>query len=102
MVDVTKGRLDIARTRAALTLSEASYPPVQYMPPQDIDMSLLERPQYTTYCPYKGEANYYGIPALGEPGLNSVWNYETPFEAVGEIAGYLASHPDRVAIELAD
>lgn len=53
-------------------------------------MSLLERSQHTTYCPYKGEASYYRIPALGEPGLNSVWTYETPFETVSEIAGYLA------------
>jgi uncharacterized protein (DUF427 family) len=31
-----------------------------------------------------------------------VWTYETPFEAVGDIAGYLALDPDRVSIELND
>ena len=65
-------------------------------------MSLLERSQYTTYRPYEGEANYDGIPALGESGLNSVWTYEIPFEAVGDIAGYLAFCPDRVSVELND
>lgn len=102
MVIVKKGSLHIAKTKGALTLAEASYPPVQYVPRHDIDMSLLERSQYTTYCPYKGDANYYSIPALGESGLNSVWTYETPFEAVGDIAGYLAFYPDRMSIELAD
>ena len=102
MVVVKRGSLHIAETRSALTLAEASYPPVQYVPRRDIDMLLLERSQYTTYCPYKGEANYYSITALGESGLNSVWTYETPFEAVGDIAGYLALYPDRVSIELAD
>jgi uncharacterized protein (DUF427 family) len=65
-------------------------------------MSLLERSEHTTYCPYKGEANYYSIPALGESGLNSVWTYEAPFQAVGEIAGCLAFYSDRVSIELAE
>jgi len=102
MVVVKSGSLHIAATRSALTLAEASYPPVQYVPRRDIDMSLLQRSQHTTYCPYKGEANYYSIPALGESGLNSAWTYETPSEAVGDIAGHLAFYPDRVSIELAD
>lgn len=102
MVVVRTGSLHIAETKGALTLAEASYPPVQYIPRRDVDMSFLERSQHTTYCPYKGEASYYSIPALGDSGLNSVWTYETPYEAVGDIAGYLAFYPDRVSIELTD
>jgi uncharacterized protein (DUF427 family) len=101
-VIVRKDLLRIAQSRSALTLAEASYPPVQYIPRGDVDMSKLERSGHTTYCPYKGEANYYSIPALGEPGLNAVWTYEAPFEAVGDIAGHLAFYPNRVSIELAD
>ncbi|TGX49599.1 DUF427 domain-containing protein [Sphingomonas gei] len=99
-VTVKQGTLSIAKTQNALTLSEASYPPVQYIPRSDVDMSLLQRSQHTTYCPYKGVATYYSIPALGEAGLNSVWTYEAPFDAVGAIAGHLAFYPDRVSVEL--
>jgi uncharacterized protein (DUF427 family) len=101
-VIVSKGSLEIARTSSALTLSEASYPPVRYIPRGDVDMAQLERSDHTTYCPYKGDASYYSIPALSEAGRNSVWTYEAPFEAVSEIAGYLAFYPDRVSIELTD
>jgi uncharacterized protein (DUF427 family) len=101
-VIVSKGPLEIARTSSALTLSEASYPPVHYLPRGDVNMSQLERSTHTTYCPYKGNANYYSIPALGEAGVNSVWTYDEPFDAVGEIVGHLAFYPDRVLIELAD
>jgi uncharacterized protein (DUF427 family) len=101
-VIVSKGPLEIARTSSALTLSEASYPPVRYIPRGDVDMAQLERSAHTTYCPYKGDASYYSIPALGEAGRNSVWTYEAPFDAVSEIAGHLAFYPDRVSIELAD
>jgi uncharacterized protein (DUF427 family) len=35
------GRI-VADTRKALTLREASYPPVRYIPRKDVDMTLLE------------------------------------------------------------
>ena len=42
IVVVVAGRV-VADTRAALTLREASYPPVQYIPLKDVDTALLER-----------------------------------------------------------
>ena len=86
----------IADTRDALTLREASYPPVQYIPRRDVDMSALTRSEHATYCPYKGEASYYSIPAGGGRSLNAVWTYETPFEAMAQIKDYVAFYPDRV------
>jgi uncharacterized protein (DUF427 family) len=90
----------IADTRRALTLKEASYPAVQYIPRQDVDMALLQRTDHATYCPYKGECAYYSIPAGGERAVNAVWTYEKPYEAVAAIKDHLAFYPDRVdAIE---
>ena len=83
------GRI-IADTRNALTLREASYPPVQYIPRRDVDMAALVRSEHTTYCPYKGDASYYSIPAGGDRSKNAVWTYETPFEAMAQIKDYVA------------
>jgi uncharacterized protein (DUF427 family) len=99
-VVVTLGGRTIADSRQALTLREASYPPVLYIPRKDVDMSLLERTDHETYCPYKGECSYYSIPAGGERSKNAVWSYETPYAAVAQIKDHLAFYPDRVdAIE---
>src|SRR6202158_3464494 len=95
-VVVTVGGKAIADTRAALTLREASYPDVQYIPRRDVDMAALTRSEHTTYCPYKVEASYYSIPAGGDRSLNAVWTYETPFEAMAQIKDYVAFYPDRV------
>jgi len=95
-VVVKVGGKIIADTRNALTLREASYPPVQYIPRRDVDMSALVRSGHTTYCPYKGDASYYSIPAGGDRSLNAVWTYETPFEAMAQIKDYVAFYPDRV------
>lgn len=95
-VMVTLGGKVIADTRNALTLREASYPAVQYVPRRDVDMAALSRSQHTTFCPYKGEASYFSIPAGGDRSVNAVWTYETPFEAMAQIKEYVAFYPDRV------
>ena len=89
------GRI-IADTREALTLREASYPAVQYIPRKDVDMSLLQRTDHATYCPYKGDCAYYSVPLGGERSVNAVWTYEEPFAAVAQIKDHLAFYPDRV------
>ena len=95
-ITVTVAGLRIADTREALTLKEATYPPVHYIPRKDVDMSKLERTSHHTYCPYKGDCAYYSIPAGAERSVNAVWTYEAPYDAVAEIRDYLAFYPDRV------
>ena len=93
------GRI-VADTREALTLREAAYPAVQYIPRKDVDMGLLDPTDRATYCPYKGDCSYFSIPLGGERSINAVWSYETPYAAVMPIKDYLAFYPDRVdAIE---
>jgi len=86
----------IADTRNALTLREADYPAVQYIPREDVDFSQLERTDYATYCPYKGECSYYSVPAGGRKSVNAVWSYEDPYPAVAQIKGHVAFYPERV------
>jgi uncharacterized protein (DUF427 family) len=95
-ITVSVGGHKIVDTRHALTLREASYPPVQYIPRNDVDMSLLQRTEHSTYCPYKGDCSYYSIPSGGSKSVNAVWTYEAAYPAVAEIKDYLAFYSDRV------
>ena len=98
-VRVTAGDVVIAESTKALTLKEARYPAVQYLPREDANMALLERSDRTTHCPYKGDASYYSVKAGGKTLDNAIWTYETPFPAMTEISGHLAFYPDKVKIE---
>ena len=90
----------VADTRAALTLRESDYPAVQYIPRGDVDMSLLERTDEESHCPYKGDASYFSVPIGGKRSVNAIWTYEHPYDAVAQIKDYVAFYPDRVdAIE---
>jgi uncharacterized protein (DUF427 family) len=94
---VWRGRT-IADTRDALDLAEAGYKPVAYIPRVDVDMTLLERTDRVTTCPYKGEANYFSIRDGELRDDNAVWTYETPKADVAEIASRVAFYPNRVEI----
>ncbi|CAJ0785242.1 DUF427 domain-containing protein [Ralstonia chuxiongensis] len=98
-VTVTLNGFTIASTHLARTLREASYPPVQYIPRDDVQMNLLERTQHHTHCPYKGDASYYTIVAGDVRVDNAVWTYEQPKPVAREVTGYLAFYPDKVTIQ---
>jgi uncharacterized protein (DUF427 family) len=95
-VTVTVAGKVIVDTKDALTLHEAAYPAVFYVPRKDVDMKALERSQHSTYCPYKGDCSYYSIPAGGQRSVNAVWTYEAPFDAVVSIKDHLAFYADCV------
>lgn len=86
----------VADTRDAVTLKEAEYPAVQYIPRKDVDMSLLTPTDHASYCVFKGDCSYYSIPAGGEKSVNAVWVYEDPYPAVGQIRDRVAFYPSRV------
>jgi uncharacterized protein (DUF427 family) len=86
----------VADTRAALILQEAGYPPVHYIPREDIDMTLLSRTDHATWCPYKGDCAYYSLPLAGPSAVNAAWTYEAPHAAVAPIGSHLAFYPSRV------
>lgn len=88
----------IADSTATLDLREADYPVVHYFPRADVDMTLLEPTEHTTYCPYKGDAGYFSVRTDAGTLDNAVWTYEAPHAPVAEIAGYVAFYPDRVEV----
>ena len=95
-VVVTFAGREIANTTRALTLKESTYPAVQYIPREDVDMTLLERTEHGSECPYKGHANYFSLRVGDRAAENAAWTYESPDEAVAPIKDYLAFYPNRV------
>ncbi len=88
----------MARTTSALTLQEADYPAVQYVPLDDVAPDVLQPSDTRTWCPYKGEASYWSLTANGTELADSVWGYPDASPAVGRIAGHVAFYADRVSV----
>lgn len=100
-VTVRVGGVTVAESDSALSLAEASYPVVQYIPLGDVDQSLLRRTDSHTYCPYKGEASYYTVQTPdGGCETDLIWTYEQPYGAVREIAGHVALDANRAEVSV--
>ncbi|HET7682300.1 MAG TPA: DUF427 domain-containing protein [Marmoricola sp.] len=97
-VTVRYGDRQIAATDRALVLREASYPPVYYVPLDEVDPAVLEPSTHTSYCPYKGDASYYSLHDGDRRAADAVWTYRTPYDAVAGIAGHVAFYPEHVEI----
>jgi uncharacterized protein (DUF427 family) len=98
-VTVRLGDVTVAETDRALSLAEADYPVVQYIPLDDVNTSLLDRTTTQTYCPYKGDASYYSVKSPdGSTETDLIWTYERPYLSVAEIAGHVAFYPNRAEI----
>jgi uncharacterized protein (DUF427 family) len=95
-VRVTFNGRVVADTAKAMTLREAGYAPVHYIPRDDADMSFFKRTAHASHCPYKGDAAYYSLEVDGRTSQNAVWTYEEPYAAVGVIKDHLAFYPSRV------
>jgi len=92
----------VADTDKALTLQEASYPAVQYIPLGDVVAQRLKPSDTETYCPFKGDASYYHVVTeTGKTVDDAIWTYEKPYPAVAAIAGHVAFYPDKADISVA-
>lgn len=96
---VRAGSAILGETSRALEMREGRYPPVIYVPRDDMAMAFLEKSAKHTTCPHKGEASYYSVILPIGTLENTVWSYESPIPAVADIAGHLAFYPDHIKVE---
>lgn len=61
-----------------------------YFPLASVDEVLLKPSEKTTYCPWKGTANYYSLSVDGAENADAAWYYAEPKDAASQIAGRIA------------
>lgn len=86
----------IADTVAGYRVLETSHPPVYYIPPGDIAQQYLKVAPGSSFCEFKGSAEYWSIDVDGRRAAAAAWSYPRPSPAFAAIAGYLAFYASRV------
>ncbi len=61
-----------------------------YFPTSSVTKNLLEESGTTSYCPWKGTANYYSIKVDGKVNKDAVWYYADPSDAAKAIKDRVA------------
>lgn len=91
-VRVVHGGVTIADTTKALRVLETSQPPAFYLPPTDVAVELLQRSSATTWCEWKGAANYWDLADVS----GVAWSYEQPVADFAAITDHLAFYAQKV------
>ena len=86
----------IADTTGPLRVLETSHPPTYYLPFADVDMTLIEPVEGSTFCEWKGLASYGDIVVGGERLERAAWWYPEPTPGFANIVNYLALYPGQV------
>ena len=85
----------LADSRRALRLLETSHPPVYYLPPGDVDDTVLVQTSGSSFCEWKGLAEYWDVVIGGQRLAKVAWSYPDPVAAYGALRDHFAfyAHP---------
>jgi uncharacterized protein (DUF427 family) len=87
----------IADSSRALRILETSHPPVIYIPAEDfIAGALVPSAANSTFCEFKGVADYLDVSAGGKVAEAAAWTYPRPVDAYAELADHVAVYPERM------
>ncbi|MEX1038003.1 MAG: DUF427 domain-containing protein [Acidimicrobiia bacterium] len=92
---VRSGKNVLAYSTRSMRVLETSHPPVFYLPPSAVDMTLLRANPHTTFCEFKGRAAYWDIIAEGTID-RAAWSYPAPSTGFEEIKDWIAFYPSKV------
>ena len=97
-IEVTLGGEKLAESDRAVLLDETGLPTRYYLPREDVRTDLLKPTDFSTTCPFKGQASYWSADVGGEVHKNLVWSYETPIPQAEGITGLMCFYTDRVEL----
>lgn len=89
------GEIVLADTTCSTRVLETSHPPVFYLPPSEVEMTVLRANAHITFCEFKGRAVYWDVIAA-ETISRAAWSYPTPSPGFEEITDWIAFYPSKV------
>jgi uncharacterized protein (DUF427 family) len=101
-VKVVFGGVALAYTTRAKRVLETSHPPVNYIPPEDIQVEFMRESGHTSHCEWKSRARYYDIATkdeiTGEEKSEncSAWSYPDPLPTFPSLKDHVAFYPAKM------
>lgn len=89
-VRVRWGTLEVARTEHAVKVLETSHPPCFYLPWADVQPGLLQRASGSSFCEWKGPAQYWTLVDGARQLPRVAWSYPQPLAGAEMLAPCVA------------
>lgn len=92
----------VADAQSSIRTLETSHPPSYYIPVADISPGLLRRAEGSSFCEWKGTAEYWDV-VVGDTVLHRVgWSYPDPTPTFAKLRDHIAFYPasfDRCSVD---
>jgi len=96
-VTIEHGGELIADSRRAVRVVETSHPPTIYLPPEDVQMELLEPSAARgSVCEWKGRADYLDLVTRAGRETAVAWRYREPAPGYAALRDFTAFYPGRL------
>jgi uncharacterized protein (DUF427 family) len=89
-ITVELGGHVIASTARAWRILETSHPPTYYLPPDSFADGSLRAAEGSSWCEWKGRAEYYDLVSPRKTARRAAWSYPDPTSPFRVIAGHIA------------
>lgn len=87
----------VAETGRGYRVLETSHPPVYYIPRADVVAAFVVKAPGSSFCEFKGRAEYWSLDVDGAVSDRAAWSYPDPTPAFVAIADHLAFYASKVA-----
>lgn len=86
----------IADTSRSFRVLETSHPPTYYLDPADIQRQYLIPESRTSFCEWKGIAQYYSIQVGHSLAVGAAWAYPNPTDGFAPLQDYVAFYAQKM------
>ena len=80
----------IVDTNHAQRMLETSHPPTYYLPMADVKQEYLRKSGASTFCEFKGQAEYYDVVVGDRVAERAAWYYPDPSPRYPTLQGHIA------------
>ncbi len=85
--------VEVARTRKAVRVLETAHPPSFYLPWDDVARHLLKPAAGSSFCEWKGPAQYWTLVSGDRRLVGVAWSYPRPLAGAEMLADCVAFYP---------
>lgn len=100
-ITVEFGGRTVAATERAWRVLETSHPPTYYLPFESFAPGALRPAAGSSWCEWKGQAEYFDVVAGDRVAARAAWTYPQPtrgFEAIAGAVAVMAAQMDRCTV----
>lgn len=90
------GGVTVADTLEALRVLETSHPPTYYLPRSAFADGALRPASGSSWCEFKGSADYLDVLGGDRLAEQAAWTYPTPSPGFESLQGHVALYPGRM------